>query len=57
MTPKEANDSLKAIIQSHIVHLQSGKFGTPTQQDLEFCGELHELLENKTKENETVDMG
>lgn len=52
MTPTEANSSLIAIIQFHLQSLQSGKFGKPTLEDLEFCGKLHSLLEKPIK-NET----
>ena len=47
MTPKEANENLVKIIKIHLISLQSGEFGKPTLEDLEFCGKLHALLENE----------
>lgn len=45
MTPKEANRELINVIKKHLIIIQYGEFGTPTIEDLQFCGKLHKLLE------------
>ena len=46
MTPKEANQNLLKFIAQHLLMIQSGNFGIPTENDLDFCGKLHILLED-----------
>ena len=49
MTPAKANQELLNLIMVHLQQLQSGVFGEPTLEDLDFCGKLHHLIEtNKT---------
>lgn len=42
---KEANEAFKEVIKNHLEVVQSGGWGEPTMEDLEFCGQLHALLE------------
>ena len=46
MTPKEANEHLLKIMMTHIMVVQGGELGTPTMDDLEFCGRVHCFLED-----------
>lgn len=45
MNIKKANENLIAIIQQHLIFIQSGKFGKPSIEDLNFCGKLHTIIE------------
>lgn len=45
MTVKEANENFIKFTTQHLLMVQQGKFGTPTLQDLNFCGKLHILIE------------
>ena len=49
MNPQQANQEILKVIGLHLQMLQGGKFGTPTVNDLQFCGELHALLEKLTE--------
>ena len=49
MTVQEANQSLAAVIASHLTLVQSGKCGTPTTDDLQLCGKLHSIVGELTK--------
>jgi hypothetical protein len=45
ITPHDANSDLIKILQDHCIAVQSGVFGAPTLEDLEFVGKVHALIE------------
>ncbi|MDO8628460.1 MAG: hypothetical protein Q7R56_01770 [Nanoarchaeota archaeon] len=53
LTPEQANQELLKLIMVHLETIQNGKLGMPTNDDLNFCGELHGLIEKHYKQPTT----
>lgn len=39
------NDELRELLQTITIKIQSGKWGVPTMDMLETCGEIHAMME------------
>ena len=48
---KDANEVLVDLLQHHCLMVQSGKFGIPTLEDLQFVGILHRAIEQHNEEH------
>lgn len=55
ITVKEANQSLVEIIKIHLQGLQSGKFGVPNLEDLQFAGKLHIFISGEDNPAPSID--